>query len=293
MAADAASLFSIVGTAAGDHLATWCPSAGARLRHHLLKERAHAASSGPLRIVIDVGCFDATDAISFATATQRPVWTFEPTPSKHAGIRRRLIKAGVSRNVTLFPYALSNITGEGRLEVLRAPKPQGRKFMENGSLGSAQDLLVQDMRPSLLPTAQAGVIAVPVRQLDAILAAHAPPDVRVAYMKVDAQGFDLLALKGAREALKAGRIEVFAFEFSPFLMPGRADGGIKDLTWLESLGYQCVPCNQAHTTAVRLRHAASIREFVGHFRGRTGRYDDIVCKPPAPARASSSSRRRR
>ena len=222
------ALFSTVGSPAGDQLATWCPAAGRVLRRNLMRERARL-DEDPIRIVIDVGSFDGTDAISFATASQQRVWTFEPTPSKHDGIRRRLNEAGVAGNVTLFPFALSNKTGDGQLEVLRAAKPKGRKFMNN-QLGSAQDLLTQDVRPGQLPTTRAGVVKVPIRQLDQVVADHAPPLARVAFMKVDAQGFDTLVLRGASRLLSERRIEKFVFEFRGIL------SSVKMRTTLTSLG---------------------------------------------------------
>ena len=276
------ALFSTVGSPAGDQLATWCPAAGRVLRRNLMRERARL-DEDPIRIVIDVGSFDGTDAISFATASQQRVWTFEPTPSKHDGIRRRLNEAGVAGNVTLFPFALSNKTGDGQLEVLRAAKPKGRKFMNN-QLGSAQDLLTQDVRPGQLPTTRAGVVKVPIRQLDQVVADHAPPLARVAFMKVDAQGFDTLVLRGASRLLSERRIEKFVFEFTPFLMPGRENEAVAGLMWLERLGHLCVPCNQAHTTAVKLRAPASIVDYVEYFRGKNDKYDDIACRPAGGTR---------
>lgn len=270
------AIFSHVGSAHGHELASWCPTNSRLLRRNLLRERLNNTNVAH-RLVIDVGCFDGSDAISFAKATQRQVLTFEPTPSKHDSIRRRLREAGVDANVTLLPYALSNTTGTGELELLRAKKPAGRQFVNNG-LGSAQDLLTQSVRPGLLPPSRAGVVSVPVRQLDLVLGEH-DPLAHIAFLKIDAQGFDTLVLRGAERLLTERRIDTFVFEFTPFLMPGREDEGVSALEWLEHLGYYCVPCNQKHTAAFQMTAPSSIRDYVGHYRGTVDRYDDIVCQP--------------
>jgi FkbM family methyltransferase len=273
-------LFSAVGSPQGFELTTWCPMASrTTLRKHLLAERTRLNELPP-RLIIDVGSFDGRDAIAYAQASTQRVWTFEPTPAKHDGIRRRLREAGVAEHVTLFPYALSNRTGEGHLEVMRAPHRKGRMFMANGSLGSAQDLLVQQERPGQLPRLQAGVVAVPIRQLDHVVEAHVGKAARIAYMKVDAQGADMLVLSGARRLLTSRQIERFAFEFTPFLMPGRLEAAVEGLTWLEQLRYMCVPCNQAHTVPFKLTQPATIREYVERYRGHE-KYDDIICQPRA------------
>ena len=269
-------LFSMVGTAAGHQLASWCPSSGRLQRRNLINERGRHLDELH-RYIIDVGSFDGSDAINFARTTQRKVLTFEPTPSKHDSIRRRLREAGVAANVTLLPYALSNTTGTGQLEVLRALKPAGRRFVNN-QLGSAQDLLTQEVRPGQLPPTRAGVVSVPVRQLDLVMAEH-DRRARIAYMKVDAQGFDTLVLRGSRQLLTNKQIEVFVFEFTPFLMPGREREAASALEWLERMGHVCVPCNQQHTTAFKLIEPTPIDAYVEHFRGKDNKYDDIACRP--------------
>ena len=74
MATSGALLFGEVGSSAGHELSSWCPERGRALRRNLLRERG--ASDG---LVLDVGSFDGSDAILFATATrQRPMSTLAP-----------------------------------------------------------------------------------------------------------------------------------------------------------------------------------------------------------------------
>ena len=268
-------LFGAIGSAAGSELLGWCPDEGQKLRRHLLAMR----EKDPSGVIIDVGSFDGSDAINFAQSSRHRVWTFEPAPTKHAGIRNHLRDKGVAENVTLFPMALSNRSGVAQFELMPPTGPRGRAFVGGGSnaLGSAQDLLIQDDRPKGLPTRESKrVVEVPICQLDALL----PPPHRVSYLKIDAQGFDTLVLRGAAELLAQRRISALAFEFTPFLMPGRSAEARSALEWLESLGYACVPCWRAHQAPAghQARGAWPIARYVDHFRNRS-LWDDVACRP--------------
>ena len=106
------------------------------------------------------------------------------------------------------------------------------------------------------------------------------PQALIPFMKVDAQGFDTLVLRGAKRLLAERRIEVFVFEFTPFLMPGRQHEAVSALEWLESTGHVCVPCNTRHTAPFQLTSPTSIRSYVGRFSGeQMTSYDDIACRP--------------
>jgi hypothetical protein len=179
--------------------------------------------------------------------------------------------------VTLFPMALSNRTGTASLEMMPPTGRRGRQFVGGGSdaVGSAQDLLLQDDRPVQLPARARHVIDVPICQLDALL----PPPYLVPYMKVDAQGFDTLVLRGAAKMLAEHRVGAVAFEFSPFLMPGRESEAHDALVWLESLHYACMPCWRSSAgSRQEMDGQWSISRYVAHFRN-SSRYDDVVCRP--------------
>ena len=283
-ASSAASLFSLVGTQKGANLSTWCPTNQQLLQRHLQHEFTHTHHGSGPRLVIDVGSFDGSDALFYARESRRVVWTFEPSPTKHEPIRKRLREAGVA-SVTLFPYALSNRSAEGRLEMRRAERAAGRAFVHN-KLGSAQDALAQADNPSAPPANGSGFVSVPIRMLDEVVEQHAGPNATIAWMKVDAQGFDTLVLRGAARLLAARRIEHFAFEFAPTLMPSRESEAVDALRWLAGLGYDCVPCNQRHTiprvnASLRIVRAPprSYEEFVLPFvaKSSTTLYDDVAC----------------
>lgn len=238
-------------------------------------------------LVIDVGSLDGSDAILFAQATKLRVWTFEPSPSKHAGIREKLARAAVTDTVTLYPFAISNRTGEATLELLRASGAKARRFMGNG-FGSSGDLLTQVERPVGLPPGNATeLVRVPVRRLDDLVNISE----RIAFLKVDAQGQDLLVLRGAERLLANQRVGTLKIEFSPFLMPGRTTGALAGLRWLEQLGYRCAPCHASRAIFVDRSKPMSVDAFVGVYRGSQTAYDDIVCRTCCACTSTAKARR--
>jgi hypothetical protein len=86
-------LLAPIGSVTGRQMKAWCPNGGRVLRRSLLGLR-----SFPDGIVVDVGSFDASDAVLFAHSSKRHVWTFEPSPSKHESIRQRLRQEGLADN---------------------------------------------------------------------------------------------------------------------------------------------------------------------------------------------------
>ena len=74
------------------------------------------------QIVIDVGAYDGSNAISMARAGHR-VLSFEPTPSKVEKIKRNIAaaeKKGLKGKIRFFPYAASNFSGEAPF-IINAP----------------------------------------------------------------------------------------------------------------------------------------------------------------------------
>ena len=98
-------------------------------------------------------------------------------------------------------------------------------------------------------------------------------------------------LRGAERTLRAGRVRMLTFEFSPRLIPapkgcgasdvreGRLAEAVDGLRFLERLGADCVPCDEwTSLTAVRKFTAPmSISDYVHRFRQRGNFFDNIVC----------------
>ena len=98
------------------HLHRWCPhTAGNDWSGIRQRLNAHDAPS----LILDVGSFDGSDAISLSVGNLHEVWTFEPTPTKWEGIRARLKELGLDHRIKLIPVAVSNRTGESNFKVVR------------------------------------------------------------------------------------------------------------------------------------------------------------------------------
>ena len=230
-------------------------------------------------MVIDVGSLDAADALMFGGTGHR-VWTFEPSPTKHEPIRRRLAASAHAANITFFPYALSNFTGSASFAVHAVRQPKIREFLgaRRGSLafGSAGDSLQLEQDVGHTTSTQA-VNLVAVRTLDSLVA----PREHVLFLKIDAQGFDFRVLLGASRLLSERRVEHLLFELAPHLMPGGRSEAATSLMFMEQMGYSCLPCHD--TRAPRMRRSFSIDTYLSLFRNLT--YVNIVCRLRASGRA--------
>jgi len=141
----------------------------------------------PEVLALDVGA--NIGAMTGALATRAgQVWAFEPHPEVCRSLRANVGRfAGATgfAPTHVFELALSDADGEARLE-----SPDG--FDANRGLGRV--------------TTDAGL---PVRtaRLDSLLT-----DRNVGVMKVDVEGHELSVLRGAAEALAAGRVRNIVFE---------------------------------------------------------------------------------
>jgi FkbM family methyltransferase len=208
--------------------------------------------------VLDVGCFDGTDAIRYASNGGHRVYAFEPTRSKLKGIRERLRTAGLTQNVTLFNMALSNYTGTTTFWVSLA--------------GSQVDQLSKPKWGGATP------VEVRVDTLDNVVG----PTEHVLYAKIDAQGHDPEVLYGATQLLASRRLRTLSFE----VWPGGSDvdSYVRVTAWLERLGYRCYDCKRPHVkdavnnawpvhTVVRNLSEAAF----SHLGAKTGLWTNFVC----------------
>lgn len=109
----------------------------------------------------------------------RHVYAFEPNPKIY-----RVLKRNVARNITTYPYALSNKTGTAELRV-----PKGRRGYSNqGSSLSTEKV-----------DGPHGTVVVQAKRLDDLGLKD------IGFMKIDVEGFEQEVLEGARETIKTSR----------------------------------------------------------------------------------------
>lgn len=167
-------------------------------------------------VIIDIGANIGWYALHFATlcaGTDARVLAFEPDPGNYA-----LLNDNIARNdataVQAFPLALSDNDAGAALH----------RFGDN-NLG----------RHSMLPINKGGSVDVATARLDDVMKQPELADRRPIAMKIDIEGFELVALRGAPETLS--RLPLVVLEYSPRYM--RA-GGIEPealLHFMRGLGF--------------------------------------------------------
>ena len=170
----------------------------------------------PGQLVIDVGAFDGSNAISMAGAGHR-VLSFEPTPSKVANIKQKIAAAerrGLKGSIKFFPYAASNFSGEAPF-VVNAPVvvKRGKWTVDERADTSVPENLGSEQDAFAVPwnLDKSATVQVKVEKMDNMV----PPGETVLFMKVDAQGHDFRVLQGADRLLTEQRVLVLLAEFNP------------------------------------------------------------------------------
>jgi FkbM family methyltransferase len=143
------------------------------------------------------------------------VYTFEPNPNNAAMIREQL-RIRQIHNVEHIPTAISDHQGEG---VLHLKSVDGHHSL--GDIGASSTV---------------GTMRVPVTTLDRF--AETRGINRVSLLKIDVEGFEPEALRGARGLLSARAIDLILFEYSPRFYRQRGIDPRAPMAVLEEYGYQ-------------------------------------------------------
>jgi FkbM family methyltransferase len=191
-------------------------------------ERAIAWLLKPGHVMFDVGAHvgEFTLSASYYVGSQGAVYAFEPHPVL-AGVIRKNIRLNNLSNAHVIETCISDADGSVKLQ-----------------LGA--DLAVASMTPAAannrLPDGQ--VLTVPAQRLDTFWDQLGRPEV--ALIKIDVEGAELLALRGAEEilSLPAGQAPAVLFECSRHYQCYGYDAG-DVLTWLADHGYQVFQPAQA------------------------------------------------
>ncbi|MEO1420469.1 MAG: FkbM family methyltransferase [Pseudomonadota bacterium] len=162
-------------------------------------------------LLIDIGANIGWYALLFETlcrGTTAEVHAFEPAPDNLDLIRHNL-QQNQAQHVTLHEMGLSD-NSEGAALHLFSDANRGRH--------------------SLLPINDHATVDIPTARLDDVLESMQLADRPVRLMKIDIEGFELIALRGAHATLEC--CEVVVTEFSPHYM---RQGGLKPRDMLDLL----------------------------------------------------------
>jgi len=201
------------------------------------------------RLFIDVGANVGEWSVMFAAvAPAAHGLLFEPAPDTLARLRRNLAGAGLDR-LEVFGCALADEAGEA-------------DFFAEPNQGETSSLL------SGHANAAAQKIRVQVATLDDVLDARGVTDVDM--LKIDAEGFDMRVMLGARRLIGERRCKVIQFEYNhPWMAAGATLTAAYAL--LEGAGYQ-----------VRLLKADGLHRLDPRVTGEYFRYSNFVAYLPGP-----------
>jgi FkbM family methyltransferase len=183
--------------------------------------RAIATLLAPGDTAVDVGANVGTHSIvmSRAVAPGGRVIAFEPVLPT-AWLMRENLALNRVENVELLQAAVSDAPGTVEMNVF------DQRYSAWNSRGEASN-------DGISPVA---VVQVPAETLDEALARGGID--RVAFLKIDVEGFELEVLGGARRLLSDGSIDVLSFEVSQVPLKASGHNARSVFELLASLGYR-------------------------------------------------------
>ena len=147
-------------------------------------------------LFVDVGANVGTYSTGLASHFRR-VYSFEPNPAVLPLLKKR-IDSSPRHNITVFPMALSDATGQGEFYIDH----------HEGFVGSAETLMpVFKYNPGSEPGTGPAHTYVGRENVVVTTATYDSKIREIAdLVKIDVEGAEFKVLKGAKEALDAGRI---------------------------------------------------------------------------------------
>jgi len=188
--------------------AIYCRARGEPVGHDIttdgeayVQQRVIAATASAQRLsVIDIGANQGDWALPFLaalppeqrTSDRIEIHLVEPVPATREKLKVRLSGAAAEGLIKIHPVAVSDVCGRAPMHVV-------------AETGGRSSLLSGDVEASKTIEVETTTLAELFKTLG-LARAH--------LVKTDAEGHDLAILRGARELLAAGRIDVYQFEYN-------------------------------------------------------------------------------
>jgi FkbM family methyltransferase len=190
--------------------------------------RAIAKLIGPGQTAIDVGANIGAHSImmSRGVGPRGRVIAFEPVPST-AALMRENLALNRAQNVELVEAAVSDREGSVEMNV----------FDQRYSAWNSRGAVAND------GIAPVETVEVRAESLDAALGARGVD--RVSFLKIDVEGFELEALKGAMGMLGSGAVESLSFEISQVPLEASGHESREVFQLLEAVGYRAYKLDEA------------------------------------------------
>lgn len=179
----------------------------------------------PVRTIVDVGAAvgDYTERFLFFFP-QADVYAFEPTPASFRTLQQRFLKSG---RVHAFPIALADYQGSSNFFINANP-------VTNSLLPATDKADMWSDAPGAY--SRKDVITCPVTTLDRFCEEHGISSIDI--LKIDAQGADLMVLKGGEQLLRRGGVTAALVELTFVPLYNEQGNGEQIIAFLEKFGYR-------------------------------------------------------
>lgn len=220
------------------------------------------------KIVVDIGVNTGHDFAVPAAAAGHKVYAFEPVRRKFELVEKLL--AALHGNFTvghLDPSAAVRAALAGQPLPPPPPAPADVTLVwaaagsEPGFVAMKQH--AEDGSMDHIDSARGAGSAdanVPMVPLSAVV----PLDARIYLLKVDTEGHDGLALRGAEPWLRRGAVDFVYFELNPALMERAKFGAVPTLDYLAQYNYACMEATLSQKKEPYLLRTATATEYIEH-----------------------------
>lgn len=212
------------------------------------------------KVVVDVGMNAGEDFTVPGAASGHKVYAFEPVHSKFALVQKAL----GAINASYDEYDPSSAVRAAGGKPLVAPAAtRATVTMVRAAVGAqagfvgmkehSQDGSMDHVRAD--PNGN-----VPIVPLSAII----PLDTRIYLLKIDTEGHDGLAIRGAEPWLRTGGVDFVYFEMNPPLMAGVGASAQDTLDYLAGFDYACMEASLSAKKEPYLLRSATAAEYIEH-----------------------------
>jgi len=180
-------------------------------------------------LVIDIGANIGWYSLVLSHTARPRIYAFEPEPRNYGYFTRNLKQNG-NTNVIPVNAAIDNQPGEMQLHLYKNHNQGRHSFIRNAK--------------------SVGTVAVKTIVLDAFLKEKGETGKPVKFLKIDIEGYEYPALRGAVETLK--HTEHVLTEFSPSIMKQINESAADYVSFMEALGFKPFEITRDGITAARI-----------------------------------------
>jgi len=173
------------------------------------------------KLFVDIGSNIGACLFPMAARSDVPMaMAFEPNPKNLFYLTSTVLGTPQTKNhIVLYPYALGDEDADESI------------YMEHGNAGNS-------VVGTPTNADSAAVATVPVVKLDEIFMTGSAPPPYIHLMKIDAQGFEVKILKGAKNLFAAGAVNAVKFELATTWLENQGTSSVEYINDYLSMGFE-------------------------------------------------------